>query len=200
MISETLAQASRRGTVRPAFFLRIDSTPVVTRAWSGVGRRYLPADPVEPVDGATYVGTGFLQNLPDLESLFQGESQALSFTLPGVDARALALVDDAAGDVEGVGAHFGFAFLDARHALSTPVFWVFDGEVDTCGWSDAQGDGGSSRRRTVTLNLVGGWSDRRFRLLQMWTAPDQRLRDPTDEAFDHIASYEAGVTADWPIK
>lgn len=198
-IPESLARASTRGTVRPAFFLRLDSSPV-TRAWSGVGRRFLPADAIETVNGAPYSGCGFLSNIPEMEALFRGESTSISFTLSGVDARALALVDDAAADIEGIGAHFGFAFLDRDWALATEVYWDFDGEVDTCAWSDAPGNEDSVRTRSVTLNLVGGWSDRRFRLLQMWTATDQALRDPTDTAMKHVALLEAGATADWPLK
>tara|TARA_R110002124_G_scaffold173690_4_gene341325 strand:- start:17237 stop:17839 length:603 start_codon:yes stop_codon:yes gene_type:complete len=198
-VSETLARASTRGLVRPAFFLRLDGvTP--TRAWSGIGRRYLPADAVEDVEGAAYVGAGFLRDLPEMEALFMGESTALAFTLTGVDARALALVDEAAGDIEGAGAHFGFAFLDARHALVTEVFWDFDGEVDTLEWSDEPGRDGPTRTRSVTLNLTGGWSDRRFRLMQMWTPADQGRRDATDTAFQHVPSYDGGATADWPLK
>lgn len=198
-VTETLARASTRGVVRPGFFLRLDSSPA-TRAWSGIGRRFLPADAVETVDGAAYSGCGFLRDVPEMEALFRGESTSISFTLSGVDARAIALVDEAAGDIEGVAAHFGFAFLDANWALITEVYWDFDGEVDTVAWSDAQGGEDAVRTRSVTLNLVGGWSDRRFRLLQMWTPTDQALRDPTDTAFRHVPTLEAGATADWPLK
>jgi hypothetical protein len=198
-VSESLARASTRGVVRPVFFLRLDSSPA-TRAWSGIGRRYLPADAVESDPSAPYLGAGFLRNVPEMEALFMGESTTLSFELSGVDAKAVALVDEAAGDIEGVRAHFGFAFLDSRWALSTEVYWDFDGEVDTVDWSDDPGGEGVTRTRGVTLNLVGGWSDRRFRLLQMWTPTDQRLRDATDTAFDQIPNLEAGATADWPLK
>ena len=131
-----------------------------------------------------------------------GESTTLSFTLSGVDQKAVGLVDEAAGDIEGVGAHFGFAFLGGRGGeLATEVFWDWDGEVDTVDWSDEPGAGdGATRTRSVTLNLVGGWSDRRFRLLQMWTPTDQRIRDATDTAFAQIPNLEAGATADWPLK
>lgn len=198
-VSETLARASTRGRTRPAFFLRLDGdTP--TRAWSGTARRFLPADAVETVEGAAYLGAGVLRDLPEMETLFLGESSTISLTLSGVDARALALVDEAAGDVEGAAAHFGFAFLDARHALATEVFWDFDGEVDTVAWSDEPGRDGPARTRSVTLNLTGGWTDRRFRLMQMWTPTDQALRDATDTAFQHIPGLDAGTTADWPLK
>lgn len=198
-VTESLARASTRGLVRPAFFLRIDGDQP-TRAWSGIGRRFLPADAVELVAGAGYLGAGVLRNVPEMEALFLGESTAISFTLSGVDARALALVDDAAGDIEGAGAHFGFAFLNARHALVTEVFWDFDGEVDTVAWSDEPGGDGPTRTRGVTLNLIGGWTDRRYRLMQMWTPADQARRDATDTAFQHIPNLDGGATADWPLK
>ena len=200
-VSETLARASTRSVVRPLFFLRLDSSPIVTRAFSGIGRRCLPADAVEDVEGAPYLGAGFLRNVPEMEALFMGESTALSFTLSGVDQKAVGLVDEAAGDIEGVGAHFGFAFESGRAgSLSTEVYWDWDGEVDTVDWTDEPGGEGVTRTRSVTLNLVGGWSDRRFRLLQMWTPTDQRLRDATDTAFAQIPNLEAGATADWPLK
>lgn len=199
-ISETLARASTRGVVRPVFFLRLDSSPIPARAFSGIGRRFLSVDAVEDVEGAAYRGVGFLRDVPEMEALFMGESTALSFNLSGVDAKALALVDEAAGEIEGVGAHFGFAFLSGRGQLSTEVFWDFDGEVDTVDWSDEPGRDAAVRTRGVTLNLVGGWSDRRFRQLQMWTPPDQALRDPTDSAFAQIPNLESGATADWPLK
>lgn len=199
-VTETLARASTRGVVRPVFFLRLDSDPVA-RAFSGVGRRYLPADAVEDQNNAAYLGAGFLRNIPEMEALFMGESTTLTFNLSGVDARAVALVDEAAGDIEGVGAHFGYAFQDARGgALATEVYWDFDGEVDTVEWSDEPGGDDPVRTRGVTLNLVGGWSDRRFRLLQMWTPTDQKLRDAADTAFAQIPNLEAGATADWPLK
>lgn len=198
-VSETLARASTRSVVKPVFFLRLDSDPVA-RAFSGIGRRFLAADAVETEEGAPYLGAGFLRNVPEMEALFMGESTTLSFSLSGVDARAIALVDKAAGGIEGVGAHFGYAFLDARGGqLATEVYWDFDGEVDTVEWSDEPGSE-TSRTRSVTLNLIGGWSDRRFRLMQMWTPTDQGFRDATDTAFDQIPNLDAGATADWPLK
>lgn len=200
-VSESLARASTRGTVRPAFFLRIGLSPRPLRAFSGIGRRFLPADAVETTPGAPYLGCGFLNSVPELEALFGGESQEISLKLSGVNARALALVDQEAASVEGAPAHFGYGFLGSRWGLATAVYWDFDGEVQTVEWADEPGSGeGPHRSRHVAVNLVGGFSDRRFRMLQTVAPVDQALRDPTDLAFQHIPNLEQGATADWPLK
>ncbi len=199
-VLQTLAEATSRSVVQPLFFLRIASDPVPVRAMSSIGRRRLPADAVETVDGAAYVGAGMMANLPELQSLFAGESQSIELRLSGVDARTVALVDEAQDALQGAAAWFGYAFLDSRRRMVTPVYWDFEGEVETVDWVDEPGQGEMHRRREVSVRLVGDFADRRTRDLQTVAPVDQALRDATDLAFQHVPNLEFGATADWPLK
>lgn len=198
--TESLALATSRGLVLPLFFLRIASSPAPVRAMTGIGRRRLAADAVETTAGAPYLGVGGMAGLPELESLFAGESQTIELRLGGVDARTVALVDEAQGAIQGAAAHFGYGFLDARRRLVTPVFWDFEGEVESAEWSDEPGADEAHRTRSVAVRLVGDMLDRRRRDLQTVAPVDQALRDSTDLAFQHVPNLEAGATADWPLK
>lgn len=200
VVPETLAQATSRGLVLPIFFLRIDSAPQPVRAMTGIGRRRIPADAVETTDGAAYLGVGGMSNLPELASLFAGESQTIELHLGGVDARTVALVDAAQDALQGAAAWFGYAFLDSRRRLVTPVYWDFEGEVESVDWSDEPGSGDAHRSRSVAVRLVGDMLDRRTRDLQTVSPVDQALRDALDQAFQHVPNLEAGATADWPLR
>lgn len=191
-----------RPIVRPAMFLRIDHDPVV-RAWTGVGRRFLPADAVETVDRAPYMGVGWLQNWPEIETTFMGQAQRIDLSMSGVEAKIIGLVDDVAASVTGCRACLGIGVLDRRWQLGAAIRWRFDGVLDQITWtdapaSDAPDDSAAARVRAVTLSMSDASIDRRTKVPGYWTEPFMRLSHPGDLMYQYVSGLIRGVSRPWP--
>lgn len=201
-ISDAAAQAARQRLIRPAAFLRIEAVPVA-RAWSGVGPFTLPPGAFDPA-GGRYKGVGWLQNIPELAGLLQGEAEQVTFTLSGVDAQTIELVDAAAESVEGRPAYLGFMFLNRRQQPIDGIYFARTFTVATIGWTDEPAGSDPTqivaRNRSVSITMDTALSSRRRGQLMYWTPEAQARVSPTDKAFRHVPAMNAGVTRTFPPK
>lgn len=193
-----IPEAGRRH-VRPSLFLRIaKATPI--RAWSGVGGCVLPADTIETT-GGRYLGVGWLRNIPVMEALINGAAESVTFTLSGVDARTVDLVDGAE-DLRGVRANLGLMFMGPRHQR-TPVYWWRRYRVDMVGTRETalpREDGGAAVEYSVSLTLGSARTSRRVSQPSTWTHAEQSRLHPGDLACAGVSRLTADATRPWPPK
>jgi hypothetical protein len=194
-----LARARRR-RVAADVFLRLNTTPKIARAWSGVGGFTLPADAVE-TEGGRYKGVGWMQNLPQLNVLLNGRAESATFILPGVDARTVELVDQEA-DPRGVTAHLGVMFYGPRWQR-TPVMWFRRYRVDAVGTRELglSDDGGSAAvEYSVSLTLGSSRTSRRVGQPSFWTHAEQTRLHPGDNGMSLVSRLGPGATRPHPPK
>lgn len=193
-----------RRRVQARAFLFIDAA-VPVRAWTGVGGYRLPPDAVD-TEGGRYLGVGWMRDWPVLESLLNGAADSVTFTLSGVDARTLALVDAAAGDVEGRRAWLGVQFCGPRYARR-PVRWIKALRVDQAGAREAglqgagpQGSGGVAVESAVTLTLGSAHTSRRRAQPVYWDHASRQRLFSGDMGMALVGRYGPGATRAWPPK
>lgn len=185
------------GTVRPCFFVRVESAPII-RVWSGIGDIALEADSIETT-GGEYLGFGELTSLPQITQLINGQADRVEFGLAGaaVSRDVVRLASEEADSVRNAPVHLGFAVLGADLQLASPVAWIWHGEADslTCSRDDGQGQ----PVRSISLSVGSIFTRRRRPGISFWTPHDQRERSSDDAFCDRVPAYSAGITKTWPM-
>lgn len=196
MTGLNLPEAGRRH-VRPALFLRIASDPVV-RAWSGVGGHVVAPDAVE-IEGGRYLGVGWLRNIPVMDALINGAAESVTFTLSGVDARILELVDGVE-DLRGVRANLGLMFHGVRFQRGQ-LWWFRRYRVDMVGSREVAlppTAGGAAVEMSVSLTLGSARTSRRLSQPSTWTHVEQTRLHPGDLGCANVGRLTADATRPWP--
>lgn len=184
----------RSDRLLPAWLLYMASDPIV-RVWTGAGPFKLGASGPDTA-GGTYKGLGLLTGVPSLRLPINGASAQHVFTVSGVDAAMIRLVEADRDSVRN--ARIAIARLELNPdgtPLGDPL-WLWQGQVDT---TRMVRDGSTSPATyTVSLVAVSGALRRKVRRLTYYTGPQQRERDGTDTACDGTAQLQAGETVIWP--
>lgn len=200
MSDRPFPSAARR-RVAAAVFLRVDTTPEITRAWSGVGGFTLPPDAVD-VEGGRYLGVGWMQNMPAVEVLLNGAAESATFTLSGVDDRTVQLVDQASG-VRGVKANLGVMFYGPRHKRM-PVVWFRRWRVDMVGSREialtSEVLEAEALTMAVSLTLGSARTSRRVGQPSLWTNAEQQRLHPGDTGMALVGRLSADATRPHPPK
>lgn len=200
-ISEDDAAIFGAAQARVSVFLLVKATSGPwLRLWSGVGDYRMSANVIDSV-GGTYTGVGELIGMPVLSQLINGLAERVEFTLSGVDARTLALVDEDADTVRSAPVHVALVGFDDDLAAATSPVWIWEGEADTprvSRESAAGGDGTFGIVRSVSLSVGSIFTGRRRPRHAYYTDADQRARSSDDAAMDRVAIYNQGTTRKWP--
>lgn len=164
--------------------VRID-TPDPARLWTGSGPLYIPADAIEPQDGALYLGGGELvDGLGDIEQLINGTAARIDITVSGVSAETMALWLQEKGSTQGARCDIGVVEFDDLWQI-VAVTWVQQYTIDKPGLS--RGDG----TRTITLSMGTDDTGRSRSLFSYWTPADQARRSADDRIFDQVPLINA---------
>lgn len=173
---------------RESYLVRIAAVPVA-RIWSGIGNLTIPADAVESAP-ATYSGAGELLEVPNFQMLINGVAERLEFSVSGVSAEVLALAVQESESTKGASVHLGRADFDADWQL-IGVEWeaIFRADFIT-----VKRGGGASPTRTISLSVGTADTGRSYAPSAFFTDAEQRLRSPTDRAFEYVSGITQGTT------
>lgn len=189
-----VAKSDRK--LRPAFFYRIESDPLV-RFWTGMGPRYIAPDAVE-TEGAVYMGVDFATELPSFSLLANGTADSLTMGLLGVNDRILDLVDLDADVVEGRTVHIAFVLFNEDWQIARPPYWMKHFRVAKIGFSlTVTGDDTADSTHAAGVSMTLGYGDgRRKRGAGGYWTPDRAALG--DRGLEHVPALDAGVTRQFP--
>lgn len=190
----TLWERGLGAVSRPAVFVRIeplDPADGITRLWSGIGDISVAPDLIEEA-AVVYKGVGALTNLPEIQSLINGEAERAEFVLSGVDPTASDLFEADAEVIEGARLNLGLMVLGQDWQPVTPMSWLWEAEIDSASTSEQDGV------LAISLSAGSAMTDRRRLKALYYTGPDQRRRSATDTFCDRVALYTRETTARWP--
>lgn len=160
--------------------------PNVARLWSGSGDLYLPADGIETVDRARYLGGGeILDGLTDVEQLLNGTAARLDLSVSGVTLETVRLAKEEF--VAGALVDIGIVEFDDLWQLIA-VTWTAQYRADKL--SVDRGEG----QRTITISMGSDDTGRSSSPMAYFTDADQRRRSPTDRFFERVAGLNAGTS------
>ncbi|WP_438853139.1 hypothetical protein [Brevundimonas nasdae] len=196
-MSENELWLLRQDRLNLAFFLRAEIGPDIIRLYAGAGDFPMAPNVLDP-SGATYSCVGrWGEGMPDVDHLINGEAQALSLTLSGVDRETAKnyLLDRSL--VVGAPASLGWCVLDDRYRPAGPVRWPVRGHLSQP-QIIRQRKSATVMQRSVSVVLLAGAASRRRPKFSLLVGADQRRRSPTDAACDGVGQLTPESTRKWP--
>lgn len=153
----------------------LDHPSGLFRAWTGIGSL--------EYDGETWLGLGLLGQISPVKSVTDLSIQEVRFTLSGVDAATLALLDPS------VRRRPAQAWLAARDPQTDRIvadpFRLLDCEMDTQEF--AVGEDGMA---TITIIARSGFYSLERSVDEVWSDQDQQRRFPGDTGLSHLATLQ----------
>lgn len=177
-------------------FLRLDTTPAL-HIWFGVNDIPAAIDGVDPA-GTVYLGGGRLIGVPTLETLVNGTSDSVEFTLSGISPDTAAQLIASLPAVRGKRLQIGVTALDDYHQPLTSPIPIWTGIASHVTESSPSVAGPENVTVTLQLSVVAGDNTRSRPSRALWSSAQQKAISPTDKFCDNTARNSRGVYPVWP--
>lgn len=188
--------AEMRGSHQLGVFLRVDTDPAL-HLWFGVNDVPIGFDNIDP-DGTVYLGGGRLIGIPSLEILVNGTSDAVDFTVSGIDPATGARMLDSIPDVRGADVHLGITTLDEYFQPMTNVIPLWRGTASHPKEAMPARQTGDTATLSLSLAVVAGENMRSRPSRALWSDAMQKALYPTDDFCKGTALLARGTQPAWP--
>lgn len=197
-----------KGSHRLGIFLRVGTDPALHICF-GVNDMPIGFDSIDP-DGTVYLGGGRLIGIPSLEVLVNGTSDAVDFTVSGIDPATGAAMLDSIPPVRGAPVHLGITTLDQYWQPMTPIIPLWRGTASHAKESAEPVQEGEGQTISLALAVVSGENMRSRKSSSLWSSAQQieaskalRAGKPSaslpDDLFcDPTARLARGIAPVWP--
>lgn len=186
-----------RGSHELGLFLRVDTDPPL-HLYFGVNDIPIGFDSIDP-DGTVYLGGGRLIGIPSLEVLVNGTSDAVDFTISGVDPATGARMLDSIPPVRGKLVQMGLTTLDEYYQPMTDIIPIWTGTASHPKEARAPIQAGETATLSLSLAVVAGENTRSRAARSLWSSAHQKALAPTDLFCDQTARLARGVDPIWPL-
>lgn len=186
-----------RGSHQLGLFLRIDTDPAL-HIWFGVNDVPLGFDSLDP-DGTVYLGGGRLIGLPSLEVLVNGTSDAVDFTVSGIDPATGAKMLESIPPVRGKAVHIGLTTLDEYYQPMSSIIPIWSGVASHPKEAGVFGQGDDAATLSLSLAVVAGENTRSRPSRSLWSDAMQRSIYPTDAFCNRTGALARGIQPKWPV-
>jgi hypothetical protein len=180
-----------------AIFLRVDTDPVL-HLYFGISDIPLGIAGVDG-DGTIYHGGGRLNGIPSLEVLVNGTSDAVDFTLSGIDPDTGAELIQSIPAVRGKRVQLGITTLDQYYQPMSSIIPIWSGTASHTKDAMPPGQQGETRSVSLSLAVVSGENTRSRPSRSLWSDAMQRSLYPTDAFCSRTGALARGVQPKWPI-
>lgn len=187
------------GMQRIGVFFRLATEPTPVRLWTGIGK-IEPGTNTLDISGATYIGFGELQDVPEFNQMINGAAQRVEFTLSGVSGDVLSVASgDDADAVKGKAVAVGLGIFSQDWSLLGSVKWFANYTADYLSvQQSATEDPTQPIVRTVTLSCGSLMTGRRRPSYSYLSDQDQQARSPGDLFCSLVGRYAHGFQKAWP--
>ncbi len=185
-----------RGSNQLGLYLRIDTDPAL-HLWFGVNDVPIGFDGIDP-DGTVYLGGGRLVGIPSLEILVNGTSDAVDFSVSGIDPATGTRMLDSIPDVRGKLVQLGITTLDDYFQPMTKIIPLWTGVASHPKEGRSPVKAGETATLTLSLSVVAGENTRSRAAKVLWSDAMQKSQYPTDKFCDGTARLARGVQPAWP--
>jgi hypothetical protein len=200
--------AELRGDHQLGIFLRIDTDPAL-HLYFGVNDVPIGFDGIDP-DGTVYLGGGRLNGVPSLEVLVNGTSDAVDFSVSGIDPATGAKMLDSIPPVRGALVQLGLTTLDQYFQPMSSIIPIWTGVASHTKEARGPVQQGEMPTLSIALAVVAGENMRSRKSSSLWSEPQQievsrRLRVglpsaslPDDKFCSQTGRLARGVQPTWP--
>lgn len=197
-----------RGDHQLGIFLRIDTVPAL-HMYFGTNDIPIGFDGIDP-DGTEYLGGGRLNGIPSLEVLVNGTSDAVDFSMSGIDPVTGAKMLDSIPPVRGALTQLGLTTLDQYYQPMSKIIPIWTGVASHTKEARAPVQTGENPTLSVALAVVAGENMRSRKSSSLWSEPQQievsrQLREgtvhaslPDDMFCSQTGRLSRGVQPTWP--
>ncbi|MCM2293028.1 hypothetical protein NAC44_11915 [Allorhizobium sp. BGMRC 0089] len=185
-----------RGSHQLGIFTSVKTDPAL-HLWFGVND--IPAQ-IDSIDeaGTVYLGAGYLNGLPTLETQINGTADSVEFSLSGVDPATGNDMLDSIPSVRGSEFYVALTTLDDYYQPLTNPIPIWQGKCSHTGEGSQAPSGSSNRSMTVSLIVTTGSDTRSRPSYATWTPAQQQAQYPGDLGCDQTARLARGVQPVWP--
>lgn len=197
-----------RGSHQLGIYFRVETDPAL-HMWFGTIDVPIGFDGIDP-EGTVYLGGGQLLNIPSLEVLVNGTSDAVDFYVSGVDPATANRMLDSIPTVRGKLVQVGITTLDQYFQPMSNVIPLWTGVGARTVESKQPVSEGETASLGLSLSVVGGENMRSRRSSSLWSQSQQievskMLRAgtpsaglPDDEFCKQTNRLSRGVAPIWP--
>jgi len=186
-----------RGSHQLGVFLRIDTDPAL-HMWFGVNDVPIGFDGIDP-DGTVYLGGGRLIGVPSLEVLVNGTSDAVDFSISGIDPATGAAMLDSIPAVRGKLVQVGLTTLDQYYQPMSNIIPIWTGIASHPKEARAPIREGENATLSLSLAVVAGENTRSRPAKVLWSDAMQRSLYPTDAFCNGTGRLARGIQPKWPV-
>jgi|GEM_PF-638848 len=180
-----------------AVFLRVDTDPAL-HLYFGVNDIPIGFDSIDPT-GTTYLGGGRLNGIPALQTLVNGSSAAIDFTLSGIDPATGAKMIDSLPAVRGALVQVGMTTLDQYYQPMTQIIPIWTGVASHIKELRSPARAGETQTISISLATVAGENTRSRAAKVLWSDAMQKSLYPTDDFCKETGRMARGIQPQWPV-
>ncbi|CDN52542.1 Hypothetical protein RG1141_CH01770 [Neorhizobium galegae bv. officinalis bv. officinalis str. HAMBI 1141] len=186
-----------RGSHTLGIFMHVATDPPL-HVWFGA--EDLPAN-FDSVDetGAIYLGGGILNGLPTLEVLLNGASDAVDFSLSGIDPVTGAEMIGSIPPLRGKAVTIGVTTLDDYFQPMSSIIPLWQGIASHLTEQSAPVRSDQAPTLTLSLSVMAGEASRSRPSRSLWSSPHQKAISATDKFCDDTARLGRGVQPAWGL-
>jgi hypothetical protein len=185
-----------RGSHELGLFLRVDTDPPL-HLYFGVNDIPIGFDSIDP-DGTVYLGGGRLVGIPSLEVLVNGTSDAVDFTVSGIDPETGNRMLESIPPVRGKLVQMGLTTLDEYYQPMSGIIPIWTGTASHPKEAKAPVQAGETATLSLSLAVVTGENGRSRPARVFWSSAHQKALSPTDKFCDQTKRLASGVSPAWP--
>lgn len=186
-----------RGSHQLGIFLRVDTDPAL-HLWFGVNDVPIGFDGIDP-DGTVYLGGGRLIGVPSLEVLVNGTSDAVDFTVSGIDPATGAKMLESMPPIRGKQVQLGMTTLDQYFQPMSKIVPVWTGIASHPKETMPPRREGEPATLSLSLAVVAGENTRSRASKVTWSDAMQRSKYPTDAFCGNTGALSRGTNQPaWP--
>ncbi len=187
---------AQRGSHQLGIFLRIGTDPAL-HMWFGVNDVPAGFDGID-ADGTVYLGGGRLIGIPSLEVLVNGTSDAVDFSVSGIDPATGAAMLDSIPPVRGALVQVGLTTLDQYYQPMSRVIPIWTGIASHTKEARQPTKAGETATLSLGLSVVAGENTRSRASRVLWSDAMQKALSPTDEFCSRTAELARAINPVWP--
>jgi len=185
-----------RGSHILGIFMRVATEPPL-HVW--VGMNDIPAgfDSIDP-DGTVYLGGGVLIGFQTLEILVNGTSDAVEFTVSGIDPETGSRMIDSMPPVRGADVAIGITTLDQYFQPMSKIIPLWPGKASHVSETAAPVKSGETMSLTLSLSVVSGEATRSRAAGVLWSPAHQEALSSGDKFCNNTPRLAREVQPVWP--
>jgi hypothetical protein len=186
-----------RGSHTLGIFMHVATEPPL-HVWFGAEDIPANFDSIDD-DGAVYLGGGILNGMPTLEVLLNGASDAVDFSLSGIDPDTGRAMIESLPPVRGKQVTIGLTTLDEYFQPMSAIIPFWQGRASHTVEESLPVKSGQSPTLTLSLSVMAGDAARSRPSRSLWSQPHQEAISPTDKFCNETSRLASGVQPAWGL-